>query len=221
MGYHNFASSGYVALNPLQPGECFVVDSGVWLTFDVKDRAANNASMTFTRPRNNADRALAVASTPGLSSPPDQAMTTMTRGGAIVTAIVSFFEMALYLASSTASAPVSRGVTVLGLGLDDGHRGSRERHIDTFEDAVRSRGQSWLARYKEKLQWGGFFVESSKEWYTRGAIASQHDVMILRLDSTYSNLEISGFVNDRQARLCRLVKGIAVRTGPQLTAPGH
>jgi hypothetical protein len=221
MGYHNFASSGYAALNPVPSGEYFALGSGVWLTFNVRDTAANNASMTFTRPRNNADRALAVANTPGLSSPPDQAMTTMTRGGAIVTAIVSFFEMSAYLAGATGDAPVSRSVTVVGLGLDDGHRGSRERHIDTFEAAIRERGHGWAARYKDRLQRGGFFAESSEEWYTRGALASEHDVMILRLDSTYSNLEISGFVNDRQARVCRVVKGIAVRTGPQLTAPGH
>ncbi len=222
MGYHNFASDGYTALNPFQPGEYFDLGGVVRLVFSVGDEAANRATMVLVRPATSLDLASRLAGLTGpsgLSGPMDPTLpNTLTREGAIVTAIVNFFEAFNALSNATAQTEVSRALEVVGLGLDDGHRGSRERHIETFEDAVRERGVAWAAPYKNQLNWGGFFVESSDVWYSRGALASQHGVLIFRLDSTHTNLEVGGFRIDRGSNLCRLENGIAVRTSPTFEA---
>jgi hypothetical protein len=213
MGYHNFAGRGYTVLAPFQPGEYWDLGGSAWITFDVGDVAANRCTMRFTRPRTTADR-VQTAMGISLDSPPEGE--AMSRGAAFAVALVNFFNVANAL---TSPQPVSRDVNVLGLGYDDGHAGSRERHRDQFDQAVSDLGRGWLSRYKDKLGWGGFFTDA-RDWHTRGALASEFDVMILRLDDALTNLEISSFYLDRRARVCRLVQGYAVRRGPQLVQ-GH
>lgn len=208
MGYYNFAGRGYTALNSLQPGEYWDLGSA-WISFNVGDAAGHRSTMNFTRPRNNADRAQAAM---GISLDGPDAGRSISRGGAFAVAVLNFFNVVNAL---TSPQPVSRGVNVFGLGYDDGHAGARERHEDRFEQAVTDIGRSWLSRFKQKLSWGGFFTDS-KDWHTRGALASEFDVMVLRLDDTLTNLEIRGFYDDRRAKLCHMVTGYAVRRGPQI-----
>jgi hypothetical protein len=146
---------------------------------------------------------------------PDEGQ-SISPGGAFAVAVLNFFNV---VTSLTNPAPVSRDVNVFGLGYDDGHAGARERHYEQFDQAVNDIGRGWLSQYKNKLSWGGFFT-NAKDWHTRGALASEFDVMILRLDDTLTNLEIGSWYIDRQARVCRLVQGYAVRRGPQLVQ-GH
>lgn len=209
MGFYNFAGQGYTALRPLLAGEYWDLSGNARLTFNIREPSARSATMNFTRPRTDADRAQTLM---GVSlDGPDEGQSLSGRG-AFVVALLNFFNVAMGLANPQ---PVARDVNVVGLGYDDGHAGSRERHYETFDEAVSERGLDWVRSYKERLRWGGFFTERPG-WNTRGALASQYDVMILRLDDTLAQLEIAGFYNDRRANLCRMVVGHAVRRDPEL-----
>ncbi len=216
MGYYNFAHNGYLVLNPLQPGECWNLGSA-WLVFSVADSAGSHCTMSFTRPTSDAERIYETVDQQAmelkLSGPK---LTPASVGGAValVAAIVNFFKVATKLAAPPEM--VEQSVNAFGLGYDEGHVGTRERHDDRYEQAVRDAGRDSLARYRTKLRQGGFFTPAPG-WYTRGALASASDVMILRLDSTLTHLEITGFVDDRQAGVCRVVTGYAVRRPPEVS----
>jgi hypothetical protein len=211
MGFHNFASSGYAVLNSTQAGESWDLGGGAFVQFTVGDLAGQHCTMRFSRQRTDADRAQ-IGLGISLDAPDPSPTTQLTGFGAFVVTLVNFFNIASQL---TNNQPVERSVNVFGLGYDDGHAGSRQRHIATYEQAVKDVGRGWLRQYREKLSWGGFFVESSSAWYTHGAIASESQVMLLRVDSTGTHLEISGYFDDRRANLCRIVTGHATRRGPE------
>ena len=214
MGFHNFASKGYSVLNSYQPGEAWDLGGGAFVQFTVKDTAGQNSTMRFSRQRTDSDRAQ-IGLGISLDAPDPSPTTQLTGFGAFVVTLVNFFNIASKLSSNQ---PVERSLNVFGLGFDDGHAGSRARHFDTYPQAVEDIGRGWLRQYRDKLSWGGFFVESSPAWYTRGAIASESQIMLLRVDSTGSQLEISGYFDDHQARIWRIVTGHATRRGPQLRA---
>ena len=214
MGFHNFASKGSSVLNSYQPGEAWDLGGGAFVQFTVKDTAGQNSTMRFSRQRTDSDRAQ-IGLGISLDAPDPSPTTQLTGFGAFVVTLVNFFNIASKLSSNQ---PVERSLNVFGLGFDDGHAGSRARHFDTYPQAVEDIGRGWLRQYRDKLSWGGFFVESSPAWYTRGAIASESQIMLLRVDSTGSQLEISGYFDDHQARICRIVTGHATRRGPQLRA---
>lgn len=211
MGFHSFAANGYGILNSYQAGESWDLGGGAFVQFTVGDTSGKSCSMRFSRQRTDTDRAQ-IGLGISLDAPDPSPTTQITGFGAFVITLVNFFNITTQLSNNQ---PVERSVNVIGLGFDDGHAGSRERHIDKYAQAVEDIGRGWLGQYRDKLSWGGFFVESSPAWYTHGAIASESQVMLLRVDSTGSHLEISGYFDDRHARQCRIVTGHATRRGPE------
>jgi hypothetical protein len=211
MGYYNFARNGYTVLNAQQPGECWDLGAAR-VVFKVGDPAGDRCTMSFSRPVTDADRARRAA---GISlDGPDEGQ-QLSRGGGLVVALLNLFNV---VRTVTDSQPVEQSVNAFGLGFDDGHVGSRERHHETYEQAVRDAGREGLARYRDKLAQGGFFT-GAPDWHTRGALASESDVMILRIDETFTHLEIVGFVDDRRAGVCRVTTGYAVRRGVEVRPP--
>lgn len=214
MGFHNFASAGYGVLNSYQAGESWDLGGGAFVQFTVGDTAGQRCSMRFSRERTDQDRAQ-IGLGISLDAPDPSPTQQLTGFGAFLITLVNFFNIASQLGNNQ---PVQREVKVFGLGYDDGHAGARERHYDKYAQAVEDVGRGWLGQYRDKLNWGGFFVESSPEWYTHGAIASESQVMLLRVDATGSQLEIGGYFDDRRGGVCRLVTGHATRRGPQIRA---
>lgn len=205
MDYYNFARGGYTALHNAS-GEVWDLGGGGFVAFTIGDAAGNRVTMDFSRPRNDGDRAQAAM---GISlDGPDEGQ-SISRGGALIVALLNIFNIANALNNP---APVQRSVAAFGLGYDDGHVGSRERHQESYVQAVNDAGRGWLAQYRDKLGWGGFYV-GADGWHTVGALATQYDVMLLRLDPSLMHLEIGGFVVDRS--MCRLVRSVATRRPPE------
>jgi len=219
MAYYNFARHGYAVLNPLLAGHCWPLLEGepnAIMTFEVETTRCDPGRIHFSRPRGAADRVQAATGEiiRGVNPTTDPYGVTKTRGPAIV----ALLTLLVAYANIGNPAPVTRSEFIYGLGFTGGDHGGDvdERYYDRFPDAMRARGQGWIADYRDLLSCGPFF-NTSDRWWEWGAIASRHGVMKLRLESGARLLEIEGYAFDTYGNI-RIFSGITQEQGTRLEA---